>query len=113
MCCMAAAAPATAAAALSGTLPCLHVSTLPHSLPSRATADTEAVQSVFGRRGGIAIAWIQYTNLWLTAIAYNIAGGTRIQEIGCMLKNEASPCGELKLWEARGRRDAALLMLYE
>lgn len=62
-------------------------------------ADTEAVQSVFGRRGGILIAWIQYTNLWLTAIAYNIAGGTSIQEIGCMLKNADAPCGELKLWQ--------------
>ena len=38
-----------------------------------------AVISVFGRRGGITIAWVQYVNLILTAVAYNITGATSMQ----------------------------------
>lgn len=42
---------------------------------------TEAVESVFGRTGGLIISWIQYSNLWLTAVAYNITGAVSMQTI--------------------------------
>lgn len=46
----------------------------------------EVVNAVFGRKGDIILGWFQYPNLWLTAVAYNITGGT------CMMNIAARAC---------------------
>jgi proton-coupled amino acid transporter len=46
----------------------------------------EVVNAVFGRRGDIILGWFQYPNLWLTAVAYNITGGS------CMMNIAARAC---------------------
>lgn len=39
----------------------------------------EAVNTLLGRRGSVALAWLQYTNLILTALAYNMTAAMSLQ----------------------------------
>ncbi|KAI7842784.1 hypothetical protein COHA_003530 [Chlorella ohadii] len=69
-----------------------------------------AVEAVFGRRGGILLAVIQYPNLVLTAIAYNITAATSMKYFATSYKSFADTslctavdettgyCTDCKLW---------------
>lgn len=46
--------------------------------PSPPAAAAGAVEACFGRVGGVLLAIVQYPNLFLTAIAYNITGANSI-----------------------------------
>lgn len=68
-----------------------------------------AVEAVFGRRGGIILACVQYPNLILTAIAYNITGANSMISFSstftsfsdtymCNEKDELGYCTDVKTW---------------
>ncbi|PRW32581.1 Amino acid permease 2 [Chlorella sorokiniana] len=69
-----------------------------------------AVEAVFGRRGGILLAIVQYPNLVLTAIAYNITAATSMKYFAQTYKSFADSslctevdtttgyCTDCKLW---------------
>lgn len=47
---------------------------------ARQRTYTELVDTVFGKKGEIAVAWIQLVNLILTAWPYQVCGGRRKRE---------------------------------